>query len=228
MNRLVAIAWNATLLFVLFAYFHHLYMDFAQPKGLQIFGQVASYGSSVPATAVTIFGVGSQLYRSGIRWSFTPLAFATGIVGWAIGGVAAVVDSTIAVNSLFHNTLWVPAHFHTYFLVGYVLMLLGFLNHIRQSWSERLAIGGLITMLAGGYGFLLMFYLGGMAGVPRRFASYSAISFGSIAHTGATLASYAAAFASVFLLGTLILCFSLVRGKFRVPAIDTAQSSTVE
>lgn len=212
-NRLTAIAWNATLFFVLFAYFHHLYMDFAQPTGLHYFGQVASYASAVPATAVTVFGLGSQIYRSGIRWSFTPLAFSAGIVGWVIGGVAAVLDSTIAFNRVFHNTLWVPGHFHTYFVVGYVLILLGFMHHALRSRAERWAGIGLTAMVVGGYAFVLMFYLGGLGSVPRRYASYASIAAGDIAERGASLALYGAIAAVVFLLGALVFYASLLRGR---------------
>ena len=215
-NRIVALSWNATLLFVLTAYFHHLYMDFAQSEGLQFVGQIASYSSAVPATAVTVFGFGSQVYRSGIKWTFVPLAFAVGITGWVVGGIAAVVDSTIVVNRVFHNTLWVPGHFHTYFLVGFVLIALGFLHHLVASRANRLAGAGLAAMLAGGYGFVLMFYLGGMSSVPRRYASYSLISFGSIARTGSRLALYGAAFASLFLVGAVVFYVSLVVGGGRV------------
>ena len=214
-NRLVALAWNATLLFILFAYFHHLYMDFAQAEALQVIGQVVSYASAVPATAVTAFGLGSQLYRSGLRWSFTPAAFIAGIVGWLVGGIAAVVDSTIAVNRVFHNTLWVPGHFHTSVLVGFVLLLLGFTHHVAQSHAERTAGAGLAAMLVGGYGFVLMFYLGGMSSVPRRYATYAVVSFGSIARTGTRLAFYGALFASLFLAGALVFLVSLLSGRRR-------------
>ncbi len=216
-NRVTAIAWNATLMFVLFAYFHHLYMDFAQVKALHIIGQLASYGSALPATAVSIFGIGSQVYKSGVKWSFTPLAFALGAIGWAVGGVGAVVDSTIMVNTYFHNTLWVPGHFHTYFLVGYVLMFMGFLHDFFKSSAERFAVGSLVTMLLGGYGFLLMFYLGGMSGLPRRVSSYAAASFGGLAEKGATLATLGAAFAIVFLLGAIGFGFSVVKGRGAAP-----------
>ncbi len=223
-NRTVAIAWNATLLFVLFAYFHHLYMDFAQPKGIQYFGQVASYASAVPATAVTIFGVGSQLYRSGLRWSFTPFAFTAAVVGWIIGGAAAVLDATIVINRVFHNTLWVPGHFHTYFIVGYVLILLGFVHHEVGSTKERMAGAGIAAMLAGGYAFVLMFYLGGINSVPRRYAVYSAIPIKSVAQTGTQLAFYGAIAASLFLLGALVFYASAVLGKKR----DGAAGEPVE
>ena len=74
-----------------------------------------------------------------MRWRFVPLCFCLGIVGWVIGGFAAVVDSTITVNSAFHNTLSLPAHFHTYFIAGYILMLWGFLYEFSGSAREGLA-----------------------------------------------------------------------------------------
>jgi len=214
-TRTVALAWNATLLFILFAYFHHLYMDFAQPLALQVLGQIASYGSAVPATAVTVFGLGSQIHRSGLRWSFVPAAFTLGILGWVLGGITAVVDSTIAVNLVFHNTLWVPAHFHTYFLVGYVLILLGFLFQLLRSGAERLAKVGLAVMVAGGYTFVLMFFLGGMDSVPRRFATYQTIPYPWLVERATELAKWGAGAGSVFLVGALIFCGSLVLGRRR-------------
>lgn len=217
-NRLVVIAWNATLVFILFAYFHHLYMDFAQPRAVQILGQVASYGSALPATAVTIFGVGSQLYRSGIRWTLTPFSFLAAVAGWAIGGFAAVLDATIAVNHLLHNTLWVPGHFHTYFLVGFVLILFGFVHHLLDSHAERMAGVGMATMLVGGYGFVLMFYLGGLLSVPRRFATYQSIPIPSLAEAGTRYALYGGLFATLFLVGALTLFLSGVIGRRRAAA----------
>ncbi|HEY7243787.1 MAG TPA: cbb3-type cytochrome c oxidase subunit I [Xanthobacteraceae bacterium] len=204
-NTVVAISWNLVLVYVLTAFFHHLYMDFAQPNILQYIGQIASYLSVVPATVVTVFGVIGQVYRSGMQWRFVPLCFFLGTVGWVIGGFAAVVDSTITVNSAFHNTLWVPAHFHTYFLVGYFLMLWGFLYDFSGSGREKVAKAGLSLVVVGGYGFLLMFYLGGTFGVPRRYAVYDSIPLASLAASGERLASIAAAFIVIFIIGLLFV-----------------------
>lgn len=215
-NRVVALSWNLTLLLVLLAFFHHLYMDFAQPVGLQIVGQIASYLSAIPATVVTIFGAFGQVYRSGMKWRFVPLGFYLGLVGWVIGGLAAVIDSTIMVNVQLHNTLWVPAHFHTYFLVGFVFILLGFIYYLFGSDSERGAKLGLWTMAVGGYGFLTMFYLGGVLGVPRRYATYSAIPMNSVAQSGQTTAAVAAAFVVVLVAGLLIYAWAALRHWGRV------------
>ncbi len=203
-NAIVAFSWNAVLVLVLLAFLHHLYMDFAQPVTLQVIGQFASFLSAVPATVVTIFGLMAQVYRSGIRWSFVPLSMILGVVGWIVGGLAAIVDSTIAVNVVFHNTLWVPAHFHTYFLVGFVFMLFGFVYHLLNSTAEHFAKFSLGTMVLGGYGFLLMFYLAGIESVPRRFADYSSIGIASVEQFAEGSAMASVAFIGVFVVGLLI------------------------
>jgi cytochrome c oxidase subunit 1 len=178
-NNLVVVAWNLVLLLVMFAYLHHLYMDFAQPQWLQVAGQLSSYLISVPAAVVTIFSTLVLLYGARVRWRLPSLMLFLGVMGWAIGGVAAVIDSTVAVNTQFHNTLWVPAHFHTYYVLGVVLMILGTVFHLVTDLSKLPESGAVTrailgTVGVGGYGFVLMLYLSGVSGVPRRYSVYPA------------------------------------------------------
>ncbi|MCO6461555.1 MAG: cbb3-type cytochrome c oxidase subunit I [Saprospiraceae bacterium] len=214
-NKLLVYSWNATFFFILFAYFHHLYMDFVQPKPLHIAGQLASYFSAIPATAVTMFGVISQIYRSKIRWTIVPTTFLLGVAGWAIGGFAAVVDSTIAINKILHNTLWVPAHFHTYMLTGVVLFLLGFLFHLTQTKDEqvkdKLSITGFWTFLIAAHCFVASFYAGGLNSIPRRYSDYTGIPMASTHSTGATLAAISTIFIYILLIGLLIMYFSIFK-----------------
>jgi len=203
-NALVAASWNLVLLLVMFAYLHHLYMDFAQPQWLQVTGQLASYLISVPAAIVTIFSTLMLVHGSDMKWKLPSLMLYLGVMGWAIGGVAAVIDSTVMVNSRFHNTLWVPAHFHTYYVMGVVLMILGTVFHlagelskISESAASTRAI--VSTVAVGGYGFLLMFYLAGVAGVPRRYASYPAE-----AAQGIVYAKLSLLFIALLLVGALV------------------------
>ena len=203
-NSVVAVAWNLVLVLVLFAFFHHLYMDFAQPQWLQVAGQLSSYLISVPAAVVTIFSTLVLVYGSTMRWKLPSVMLYLGVMGWAIGGVAAVIDSTVMVNSRFHNTLWVPAHFHTYYVMGVVLMILGVVFHLstelsKVAESDRLTRAIVGTVAVGGYGFLLMFYLAGVAGVPRRYAVYPAETA-----QGVFYAKLSLAFIAVLLLGALI------------------------
>lgn len=203
-NRVVAIAWNAVLAIVLLAYFHHLYMDFVQPTSFQYLGQVASYASAVPSAVVTVFGAVILVYRAPMKWNLGSSLLFLGLLGWGIGGVGAVIDSTIAVNKTFHNTLWVPAHFHSYMIEGLVLMVLGYFYHYVQERAhlpENVSLQRVIVwfMVIGGYGFLLMFYLAGATGVPRRYSVYPP----ELAH-GATMAGIALLFISLFLVGVML------------------------
>ncbi len=211
-NRIVALAWNSALLLVLVAYFHHLYMDFVQPKPFQIMGQIASYLSSIPPAVVTIFSALALVYRARVNWTLGSSLMFLGTMGWAVGGVAAVIDSSIAVNFRFHNTLWVPAHFHTYFLMGLAMMVLGFIYHVTQEHSRipdtpKLARLTLWLILIGGYGFVAMFYTAGALSVPRRYALYLPENLS----TGVTTAQLGTVFVAILAVGLLLYLIQTVR-----------------
>lgn len=203
-NRWVAVAWNLALVLIGFAYFHHLYMDFVQVRTLHLIGQVSSYGLAIPAAVVSMYGTLALVWRARMRWSMASLLMYCGVLGWAVGGIGALIDSTIAVNVKFHNTLWVPGHFHTYFLVGVVLMILGAAFHLCGKLSgvpEDLRRSRLCTALicAGGYGFVLMFYFGGAMSIPRRYAQYH-----ELISSGTWLARTALVFITLLIVGLLL------------------------
>jgi cytochrome c oxidase subunit 1 len=202
-NRIVSLSWNSVLVMVFLAYFHHLYMDFAQPLMAQQMGQMMSYFSSIPAAVVSIFGGLALVYCARMRWTLGSILMFLGLMGWAVGGVGAVIDSTVAVNFRFHNTLWVPAHFHTYYLMGVVLMLLGFTSELAVDLSgipeSKLARRSILWLfLIGGYGFVMMFFWAGANSIPRRYAVYPALL-----KRGVTDAHIAVVFATVLLIGVL-------------------------
>lgn len=210
-NRWTAVAWNLILPLIIIAYFHHLYMDFAQYKTVQLIGQISSYGVAIPSAVVSIYGTLALTWKSRMRWSMTSIMMYCGMLGWSIGGIGALIDSTIAFNTRFHNTQWVPAHFHSYLLVGLVLMVLGAFFHLAGKLSglpenlrtSRLSIG---LILGGGYGFVLMFYLGGTMSIPRRYAQYH-----EMISTGTTLARAALLFITLVLAGVLIYAWETGR-----------------
>jgi len=94
--------------------------------------------------------------------------------GWAAGIVPAIIDGTISVNRVMHNTLWVPGHFHFYLLLGVLPMLLAFMYHLIGERLDRPDRGGdrlaLAVYLLGGLTFVGMFLAGGHASEPRRYA----------------------------------------------------------
>lgn len=214
----VAVGWNCTMVFVLTAFFHHLYMDFVQPYGFQLVGQFASYFASIPSAAVTIVSVIVLIYGNKIKWSLTNILFFLGLVGWIIGGVGALIDATISNNIILHNTLWVPAHFHTYNVMGNVLFSLAFFvwaaNQFAGTDSKNISKAQLVKLgilVIGGFGFVLMFYIAGAYSVPRRYALYPE-EFTS----AAILASAGAWFALAYLIAILLLLGNIVSKCLKV------------
>lgn len=207
-SKVLVFAWLVTGVFVMIAFFHHLYQDFAQPVAVQIIGQVGSYGVAFPPIVVTIFGGLLLLYRSGIRWRPAPLFMLAAFAGWAIGGWGAIVDSTPPINQYLHNTVWVPAHFHTYMALGVMFFLLGAVYHIlpqltERPLSDRLGMRAAALVILGGWGLVLMWYLSGVLGQPRRYA-FTLDGLRGVAAAGV-------AFAALALVGVVLIFGDFVR-----------------
>lgn len=174
-NRIFLAGWAASTVMVLIVYPHHLLMDFSQPTTLHVLGQVISYTSGLPVLLVTAHGALTNVYRSGIRWDVASGFLFLGVFGWAAGVIPAIIDATVIVNSVMHNTLWVPGHFHFYLLLGVVAMLFGFMLHLGKSETQperawdRL---GFWLFTGGGLGLVFTFLYSGRESVPRRFAEH--------------------------------------------------------
>ena len=212
----VALAWNCTLVFILTAFFHHLYMDFVQPEGFQIIGQIASYMASLPAAGVTVFSVFIAVYRTKINWSLTNLLFFIGIAGWVIGGLGAVIDATISNNVVLHNTLWVPAHFHTYNAMGNVLFSIGFFYWFSIQFTEKINLEKytkltLTILLIGGIGFLAAFYIAGADSIPRRYSNYP-----EELSKGISMAVMGAVFATIYLVAIMIFFINISKRCLKI------------
>jgi cytochrome c oxidase subunit 1 len=167
--------WMATLLLVATAYSHHLYMDFVQPGWAQYVSTTASFSAALPVAVVTIFTGMMLVWGSRYRWTLASTLLYLGFAGWAIGGTGAVIDSVIPVNFRLHNTLWVPAHFHTYLMLGVIFWLMAFVVHLVERAAGRPAsrfatIAAPALMVVGGYGLVGSWYLSGALGEPRRYA----------------------------------------------------------
>lgn len=215
-NRILCGAWSFALIAVMLAYFHHLYQDFAQANGLQIAGEIISFGVAFPPIVVTIFSGLVLTYRSGIKWTTAPILLYAALAGWAIGGWGAETgDASPIANQYFHNTVWVPAHFHTYMALGVLFFMVGTLYHVMpqltgRSLSEPIGRTAAALMIVGGYGLVAMWYLGGALGQPRRYP-ISIPSALSVSRVGAT-------FGAVVFIGVLLILFDLVRTLLPEPA----------
>ena len=201
-TRPLAIAWIGTLVFLVTAYGHHLYMDFVEPRWIQYVAEGTSYLAALPVAVITIYTGVMLVWGSRYRWTLASSLLYLGFAGWGIGGIGAVIDSMIPFNFAFHNTDWVVAHFHTYLLMGVVIWMLSFVAHLLERRAERTAPAGatwtaLGLMIAGGYGLTGTWFVAGALGIPRR---YAVQPLGTVDYSliGAT-------FAVVFAAGFLVL-----------------------
>jgi cytochrome c oxidase subunit 1 len=171
--------WAATTVFVIIVFPHHLLMDYAEPHWFLIMGQIASWLSGFPVVVVTMWGALTNIYRSNIRWTMPSRFLILALFGWVAGGFGAVLDGTIRINLVMHNTQWVPGHFHFYLLLGVLAMILGFMYHFIGMWadappnsgSDRI---GFPVYLIGGLIFVVSFLDAGHLSVPRRMAQHLA------------------------------------------------------
>lgn len=171
---LSAFVINLLFISMLLPFFHHMYQDFVNTVPLHLIGEVGSYVSGLPVLLVTVLGGLVLVYRSGLRWAVPSILILIGFWGWVFGGIGALVDATIPVNQVYHNTMWVPAHFHTYYLLGAAAFVWAFLYHLAADLSGRRepALSRIAAWVygIGGAGFVLMFFIAGAGGMPRRYA----------------------------------------------------------
>lgn len=169
-------AWGAATLMVLAVYPHHLLMDFVMPTWMLVMGQVLSYLSGIPVLAITAYGALTIVYRSGIRWDAASACMLIAMFGWAGGVIPAVIDGTLVVNKVMHNTMWVPGHFHFYLLLGLLPMVIGvcyYLSNNRENGGKPLVdTAALAVYFFGAMGLILAFLAGGVDSVPRRWAEH--------------------------------------------------------
>lgn len=174
-TKVLAAGWLVSLVGILTAFSHHLYMDFAQPGWAQYVSMGMSSAAALPVGVVTIYTGMVLVWGSRFRWTLASTLLYLGFLGWAVGGIGAVLDSLIPVNFSLHNTLWVPAHFHTYLLMGVMLWAMAFAAYLAEQATgrtvSRRAIIAIPTLLVtGGYLFVGSWYASGALGVPRRYA----------------------------------------------------------
>ena len=167
-------AWTASTFLVMMVYPHHLLMDFVQPTWLAIVGQILSYLNGLPVLVVTAYGALTIVHRSGIKWDLSSRLLFLSMFGWSAGVIPAIIDATITVNLVMHNTMWVPGHFHFYLLLGLLPMIFGFILYVCQH-TQKVNTNILDELsfsfyLFGSLVLSFMFLLSGSHSVPRRWA----------------------------------------------------------
>lgn len=193
-NKAFYAAWFAIVFMVMGVYPHHLMMDVPMPAWALITAQVLSFGSGIPVLVVTGYGALMIVYRSGIKWNTTTRLLFLSMFGWAAGVIPAILDAMVTINRVFHNTLWVPGHFHFYLLLGLLPMIIGFTYYLtgegdrneKPKTSDNL---GFYAYLIGAFLTSMVFLASGASSIPRRWAAHYAewVTFAQVGTIAASL-----------------------------------------
>jgi cytochrome c oxidase subunit 1 len=104
------------------------------------------------------------------------VAVACSLVLFAIGGWSGTAQTTLQLNMVSHNTMWIPAHVHAIVVGGTTMAFMGFAYLLVPLLVRRRLWGGkLATVQSYLYGFGLVVLItgqswAGVLGVPRRTA----------------------------------------------------------
>ncbi len=153
---------------------------------------------------------------------------------FAIGGWSGTVQTTLQLNMVAHNTMWVPAHIHAIVVGGTTLAFMGFAYLLvplltgRRLWGGRLA-----AIQAWLYGFGLLFLVttqtwAGVLGIPRRVAR---VDVGADPHSWALPMNLMGVAGGIAGLGgalfVVIMVMTLLRGKQTDDPAELAVSAEV-
>ncbi|KXH87058.1 cbb3-type cytochrome c oxidase subunit I [Sporosarcina sp. HYO08] len=175
-NKPFLIAWTSSTILTMIVYPHHLLMDSVMPKWILVMGQVLSYANGLPVLIITAYGALMIVYKSGIKWEMPSALMFLSMFGWTSGAIPAIVDATIVVNHVMHNTKWVPGHFHLYMGLGVVAMVFGFMYYLAKNDSSIQTNGmdrfAFVVYLLSMLGVSGSFLVSGAISTPRRFATH--------------------------------------------------------
>jgi len=212
---------------------HHFLVDPSIGNDVKLVGgTLMGFGLGVPSLMhglAVMGGIEAKQRRGGatglfgwlkrIRWGHAGVAALTGsLLIFAIGGWSGTAETTLQLNLISHNTMWVPAHLHQTVVGGTTLAFMGFAYLLvpllvkRELWSHRLAAWQAWLYVAGMLTMTTAQSWAGALGVPRRTAdtSYGGDGLSSwdlpmnIAGVGVGLAAISGALFVVIMVLTLL------------------------
>ncbi len=185
------------LVFMMFILFsipvgtHHQYMDPAIGAQWKLLHGIFTFAVALPSL-ITAFTIAASLEHAGKNnggkglfgwmtklpyfnkenWFFPYLIL--GLFIFIFGGIGGIINASYQMNTVIHNTAWVPGHFHLTVAGPVMLAFLGgSLYLIGQFMNKeiRLKSWAMISPYVYTIGLLIMSYglkIGGLMGMPRR------------------------------------------------------------
>lgn len=133
---------------------HHQFSEPAFSPSTKLFQSILTFGVALPSfiTAFTIaasleYGAWKRKSRGLFGWMLNQPYFDTrvplfgylicGLILFIFGGVTGLVNSSYSLNSMVHNTAWMPGHFHMTVAGPVFLAIIGMALHIAASVSGK-------------------------------------------------------------------------------------------
>lgn len=214
---------------------HHFLVDPGLSTDVKVVGgTLFGFGLGVPSLMhglAVIGGTEAKLRERGpaslfgwlrrVRYGNASIAaLVCSLLLFAIGGWSGTVETTLQLNMLTHNTMWVPAHVHAIVVGGTTLAFMGFAYVLvpllaqRQLWMPRLATfqaylygGGLLALIA-------TQTWAGMLGIPRRVSRVDVVNDPASWRLPMNLMGVAGALAGLGgALFVVIMVMTLLRGR---------------
>ncbi len=184
--------------FILFLVFsipvglHHLFMDPEHGSGFKFVQAVLTFMVALP-TLLTVFTITASLEIAGrarggkgmfgwvraLPWDEPMvLGVALSLLLLGPGGFGGLINMSYAMNSMIHNTSWVPAHFHLIFGGAVVIVYFAIAFELWPRLTGRpLATrrAARIQLWLWFWGILIMtvpWHIAGLMGQPRRYAIF--------------------------------------------------------
>jgi cytochrome c oxidase subunit 1 len=160
---------------------HHLLSDQAQPALLKVVS-----GEMVTAFELITQGLAFFITIATL-WSARPLKMSNelkfllgGLLGFALGVPAGIIQADVGLNRILHNTQWVVGpHVHVAILVGLsmtlyaaIYVLFPILTNGAKLYSQKLANIHFWAQLLGGIGMGAFMGMAGLKGMLRRTIYY--------------------------------------------------------
>lgn len=168
--------------------FHHQFVDPGIPSGWKWIHAGLTYGVFFPSLLTAFTVIASLEYAAKKRGG-------KGLVGWIralpwndpsvsaqllagilfmFGGIGGLVNASYSINTVIHNTTWVPGHFHLTVATAVTLSFIGIaywlVPHItgKKLYKPRLAVIQGWTWFVGMIIFSNAMHVLGLLGAPRR------------------------------------------------------------
>ena len=183
------------IMFILFATpvgIHHLFADPEIGVGFKFIQSFLTFLVALP-TLLTVFAICASLeiggrHRGGrgllgwiaaLPWD-EPMILAVGLslVMLGFGGGGGLINMSYDMNSMIHNTSWIPAHFHLIFGGAVVIMYFAIAYEMwpritgKPLRSKRLARWQLWLWFVGMFVTTIPWHITGLMGQPRRVAIF--------------------------------------------------------